>query len=70
MCYVAAGRLDGYWARSVKVWDMVAGALMITEAGGVIDDLGGKGLDIWHPQFAASSTRQLQKELLSALKGE
>ena len=67
MCYVAAGRLDGYWARSVKVWDMVAGALMITEAGGVINDLNGKELDIWYPQFAAAATGQLQKELLSAL---
>jgi myo-inositol-1(or 4)-monophosphatase len=35
MAWVAAGRYDGYWERGVKPWDIAAGLLMITEAGGM-----------------------------------
>ena len=34
--YVAAGRLDGFWEFGPKPWDMAAGKLLITEAGGLI----------------------------------
>lgn len=33
-CYIAAGRLDGYWERSIAPWDVAAGALIAAEAGG------------------------------------
>ena len=41
LCYVAAGRLDGYWERGIQPWDVAAGALMVTEAGGTVTDLRG-----------------------------
>ncbi len=41
LAYVAAGRLDGFWELGLKPWDMAAGILMITEAGGVVTDLDG-----------------------------
>ena len=41
LAYVAAGRLDGFWELGLKPWDMAAGVLMITEAGGVVTDLDG-----------------------------
>lgn len=34
LCYVAAGRLDGYWESKLKPWDTCAGALIVEEAGG------------------------------------
>jgi myo-inositol-1(or 4)-monophosphatase len=34
LCYVAAGRFDGYWELAVKPWDLAAGALLVEEAGG------------------------------------
>lgn len=34
LCYVAAGRLDGFWEQSIKPWDIAAGALIVEEAGG------------------------------------
>jgi myo-inositol-1(or 4)-monophosphatase len=40
LAYVAAGRLDGYFERGLKPWDHAAGALLVTEAGGVV---GGPG---------------------------
>lgn len=36
LAYVAAGRYEGYWEREVKAWDVAAGLLIVTEAGGLV----------------------------------
>ena len=41
LCYVAAGRVDGFWELGLKPWDIAAGALIIREAGGRISDYRG-----------------------------
>ena len=41
LAWVAAGRLDGFWELGLSKWDIAAGALLITEAGGLIGDLQG-----------------------------
>jgi len=41
LAYVACGRYDGFWEMSLAPWDMAAGALLITEAGGLVGDLRG-----------------------------
>jgi myo-inositol-1(or 4)-monophosphatase len=41
LCYVAAGRLDGFWERLLSPWDIAAGALMVEEAGGRVSNFGG-----------------------------
>lgn len=41
LAYVAAGRFDGYWERGLGAWDMAAGTLLVTEAGGVVSDADG-----------------------------
>jgi myo-inositol-1(or 4)-monophosphatase len=41
LCHVAAGRLDGYFERGPKRWDLAAGALIVQEAGGVVRPLVG-----------------------------
>ena len=38
LAYVACGRLDGYWEFRLKPWDIAAGALLVLEAGGIVDD--------------------------------
>ena len=42
LCYVAAGRLDGFFERQLKPWDMAAGSLMVLEAGGKISKYNGE----------------------------
>ncbi|HMM72896.1 MAG TPA: inositol monophosphatase family protein [Rhodocyclaceae bacterium] len=42
LAYVAAGRYDGFWELGLSPWDIAAGALLITEAGGLIGDLRGE----------------------------
>jgi myo-inositol-1(or 4)-monophosphatase len=41
LAWVAAGRYDGYWERDLKPWDIAAGILMVTEAGGKVTDADG-----------------------------
>jgi len=42
LAWVASGRLDGFWERNLKPWDMAAGILMVREAGGFVSDLDGR----------------------------
>ncbi len=41
LCYVAAGRLDGFWETGLGPWDLAAGAVIIREAGGIVSALDG-----------------------------
>jgi myo-inositol-1(or 4)-monophosphatase len=41
LCYVAAGRLDGFWEESLQPWDTMAGALIVEEAGGRVTGVDG-----------------------------
>ena len=41
LCWVAAGRMDGFWEADLKPWDIAGGALIVTEAGGRVTDIGG-----------------------------
>lgn len=41
LAFVAAGRFDGYWERGIQPWDVAAGMLFVTEAGGVVSDADG-----------------------------
>jgi myo-inositol-1(or 4)-monophosphatase len=41
LCYVAAGRLDGFWESDLKPWDMAGGALLVSEAGGHVTTMDG-----------------------------
>jgi myo-inositol-1(or 4)-monophosphatase len=41
LCWVADGRLDGYWERGIKLWDHAAASLVVSEAGGIVTDLHG-----------------------------
>lgn len=67
LAYVAAGRLDGHWAREINAWDVAAGVLLVTEAGGIVTDDTGQPFDLWHPRFVACCTSGLHGELVSAL---
>ncbi len=42
LSHTAAGRLDGFWELYLKPWDMAAGSLIVTEAGGVVSDFFGR----------------------------
>lgn len=68
-CYVACGRLDGFWELRLHAWDTAAGSLIVTEAGGTVTDFSGKRFDI-KGQETLASNGLIHKEMLSVLKGE
>jgi myo-inositol-1(or 4)-monophosphatase len=67
MCYVACGRLDGFWEENLKPWDTAAGLLIISEAGGRITTFGGGDYDIYSPNIAASN-RVLHDKIIDIIK--
>jgi myo-inositol-1(or 4)-monophosphatase len=67
LAWVAAGRLDGYWERDLKPWDVAAGLIMVREAGGFVSDCTG-GDDIFGKGHIAAGNETIQKELVTALK--
>src|SRR5260370_39358807 len=42
LCYVAAGRIDGFWESDLKPWDIAGGALIVAEAGGRVTNMHGE----------------------------
>jgi len=66
LCYVAAGRLDGFWELRLGPWDVAAGALMVEEAGGRITDLEGGPFSIDQQQIVASNGR-IHREMIELL---
>ncbi|MBA2443009.1 MAG: inositol monophosphatase [Rubrobacter sp.] len=55
LCYVAAGRLDGYYESGVKAWDIAAGSLILEEAGGRVTGYGGGELDLQSEELVATN---------------
>jgi myo-inositol-1(or 4)-monophosphatase len=56
LCYVAAGRLDGYYERGIWAWDIAAGSLILEEAGGKVTDYRGGELDLEGREIVASNS--------------
>lgn len=55
LAYVACGRFDGFWEVTLNPWDVAAGALILTEAGGMITKLDGAPWTIYEPSLLATN---------------
>jgi len=55
VCYVAAGRMDGFWEEALGPWDIAAAALLVEEAGGRITDLSGGPFEPRSGELVASN---------------
>jgi myo-inositol-1(or 4)-monophosphatase len=70
LCYVAAGRFDGYWELALNSWDMAAGALIAAEAGALVTTLNG-GADLLAPPCAlVAAPPALHAKMLEILNGK
>ena len=67
LCYVAAGRFDGFWELMLKPWDDAAGMLILTEAGGTVTDLKGGPYSIYSDEILATNGL-IHQELMDLLK--
>ncbi|HMK34582.1 MAG TPA: inositol monophosphatase family protein [Desulfomonilaceae bacterium] len=55
LAFVACGRLDGFWELKLKPWDMAAGMLLVSEAGGLITDRSGSPTDVYTSSIVATN---------------
>jgi len=55
LSYVAAGRLDGYWERGIKPWDLAAGVLIVKEAGGFANSIDSEENPIYNNQIVSGN---------------
>ncbi|MDE0230666.1 MAG: inositol monophosphatase family protein [bacterium] len=67
LCMVASGKLDGYWEEDLSPWDMGAGVLMVTEAGGAVTDQSGNPVGTRTP-FVAASNWLIHQRFLETLQ--
>jgi myo-inositol-1(or 4)-monophosphatase len=67
LCYVAAGRMDGFWEVDLKPWDIAGGALLIAEAGGRVTDLTGRAFSSRAGRVLATNGA-LHDEMLAAVR--
>ncbi|MDE2486682.1 MAG: inositol monophosphatase, partial [Alphaproteobacteria bacterium] len=66
LAWVAAGRYDGYWERDLSPWDLAAGVLMVTEAGGKVTDADGGG-DMLKSGSICAANLDLHPQLIERL---
>jgi myo-inositol-1(or 4)-monophosphatase len=57
LAYVAAGRLDGFFEKGLQPWDIAAGSLLISEAGGIVGDFTGESDYLYKGDVLAGSPR-------------
>jgi len=69
LCYVAGGRLDGYWELKLQPWDVAAGYLVLEEAGGRASDFSGVRADGSGTEVVASNGR-IHEAMLTILRGK
>jgi myo-inositol-1(or 4)-monophosphatase len=69
LCWVAAGRFDGFYEHKLQAWDSAAGFIIVKEAGGKITDFKGNDYSPYQPHILATNGK-IHDELLAYVKGE
>jgi myo-inositol-1(or 4)-monophosphatase len=67
LAWVAAGRYDGYWERDLNAWDVAAGLLLVTEAGGKVTNADGED-DVLGSGSVCAGNEEIQRQLLERLR--
>lgn len=68
LCWVAAGRFDGFYEHNLSAWDSAAGFLIVEEAGGKVTDFKGNYYSPYQPHLVATN-QKIHDELLSVVNG-
>jgi myo-inositol-1(or 4)-monophosphatase len=67
LAWTAAGRVDGYWERNLGAWDIAAGSLLVSEAGGKVSGIDGGALEVRQGAICVAN-QELHPQLLELLK--
>ncbi|HEY3312488.1 MAG TPA: inositol monophosphatase family protein [Anaerolineales bacterium] len=68
LCYIAAGRLDGYWELALNAWDLAAAGLIAEEAGALVTNIKGEPEYLQAPISVVAANPVLHAKLLEQLK--
>ena len=68
LCWVAAGRFDGFYEHELQPWDSAAGFLMVQEAGGKVTDFKGNDFSPHQPHVLATNGK-IHEQLLNVVNG-
>ena len=68
LCYVAAGRLDGFWEQRLHPWDFSAASLVVEESGGLVSRFDGTSFNTQCGQIVASNGR-IHEEMIAVIAG-
>lgn len=69
LCYVAAGRMEGFWEIKLNPWDIAAGRLIVEEAGGRVSGLNGEPHQL-NNRYIVATNGHIHQALLSTLHGK
>ena len=67
LCYVAKGTFDGYYEMNLRPWDVSAGILIVTEAGGKISNINGDEYTLFEDKFLVASNGKIHNEFIKNL---
>ncbi len=67
LCYVAKGVYEGYYEMNLKPWDVSAGILILTEAGGKVTNIKGEDYKMFEDKYIVASNTKIHMKLLSNL---
>jgi myo-inositol-1(or 4)-monophosphatase len=67
LCWVACGRVDGYWEWRLKPWDVAAGKIIVEEAGGQTSDFAGNALNVYGEQTLVTNGK-IHAEMLDVMR--
>ena len=67
LCYVAAGRFDGFWELGLWPWDVAAGALILEEAGGKVTMMDGARFTLYGKNIVANNGK-IHRQMLEVLR--
>lgn len=68
LCYVAAGRIDGFWELKLKPWDMAAGALIAKNAGAIVSDFNGQQWTLKSDRIIAANPK-IHAQMIAIITG-
>jgi myo-inositol-1(or 4)-monophosphatase len=68
LCYVAAGRMDGFWESDLKPWDIAAGLLIVAEAGGRVTSMRGEAFTS-RGRHVLATNGHIHEQMLGVIRG-
>ena len=67
LCYVARGTYEGYYEMNLKPWDVSAGVLILTEAGGIVSNINGGEYNLFEDKYLVASNGKIHNEFIKNL---